>query len=99
MLKIQDLKKCLIEKNLIQCHEKEDYSLTLEITEEILKQEHRIPDSHRYPTDVITGYNGKKETVLNIHTTDKAVANNEIKTLPNPTIEIQTKLKLGIQSF
>ena len=83
MLKIQDLKKCLIEKNLIQCHEKEDYSLTLEITEETLKQENQIPDSHRYPTDVITGYNRKKETVLNIHTTDKAVANNEIKTSPS----------------
>ena len=68
-LKIEDLKKCLSEKSLNQCREIQDYSPTPETIKQTLKEESWIPDAE--PTDVATGYNGKQESFLNIHTTDK----------------------------
>ena len=68
----------------------EDYSSTPAITKQTLKQninlDNHIPDAE--PTDVVTGYNGKEETVLNIHTTDKAVVNNQIKMPPSKQLNL-----------
>ena len=67
------MKKCPSQKSLSQCHEIEDSAL---MPEQTPQEDNQISDPE--PTDVVTGYNVKEESVLNNHTSDKSVSSRAL---------------------